>query len=178
MSWAPPGSALPAGASAGPEGGAPRSWPAAPPAPPRPESPAVAGSAAMAGWLVDGTQVSYIGQDCKAIPEFLGRKYGSIAKRLDLSFNLLRLPMITHMNLLLAVMLYPDGYSDEKAMWQTFDNMPLLKEMFITNIRRCQLCTARICERRPLEQLLQIFSRTSQAREDWASSRRSARFPD
>ncbi|KAM3834789.1 LOW QUALITY PROTEIN: leucine-rich melanocyte differentiation-associated protein [Vipera latastei] len=44
----------------------------------------------MAGRLVDGTQVSYIGQDCKAIPEFLGRKYGSIAKRLDLSFNLLR----------------------------------------------------------------------------------------
>ncbi|XP_070608114.1 leucine-rich melanocyte differentiation-associated protein [Erythrolamprus reginae] len=44
----------------------------------------------MAGRLVDGTQVSYIGQDCKAIPEFLGRKYGSVAKRLDLSFNLLR----------------------------------------------------------------------------------------
>ncbi|KAM6442184.1 leucine-rich melanocyte differentiation-associated protein [Liasis olivaceus] len=44
----------------------------------------------MAGLLVDGTQVSYIGQDCRAIPEFLGRKYGRIAKRLDLSFNLLR----------------------------------------------------------------------------------------
>ncbi|XP_032087412.1 leucine-rich melanocyte differentiation-associated protein [Thamnophis elegans] len=44
----------------------------------------------MAGRLVNGTQVSYIGQDCKEIPEFLGRKYGSIAKRLDLSFNLLR----------------------------------------------------------------------------------------
>nr|XP_060625094.1 leucine-rich melanocyte differentiation-associated protein [Anolis sagrei ordinatus] len=38
----------------------------------------------------NGTQVSYIGQDCKKIPEFLGRKYGNIAKRLDLSFNLLK----------------------------------------------------------------------------------------
>ncbi|XP_062831944.1 leucine-rich melanocyte differentiation-associated protein isoform X1 [Anolis carolinensis] len=37
-----------------------------------------------------GTQVSYIGQDCRKIPEFLGRKYGNIAKRLDLSFNLLK----------------------------------------------------------------------------------------
>nr|XP_056704274.1 leucine-rich melanocyte differentiation-associated protein [Euleptes europaea] len=34
--------------------------------------------------------VSYIGQDCREIPEFLGRNYGHIAKRLDLSFNLLR----------------------------------------------------------------------------------------
>nr|XP_020651823.1 leucine-rich repeat-containing protein C10orf11 homolog isoform X1 [Pogona vitticeps] len=44
----------------------------------------------MAGLVVNGTQVSYIGQDCKEIPEFLGRKYGNIARRLDLSFNLLR----------------------------------------------------------------------------------------
>ncbi|XP_057231856.1 leucine-rich melanocyte differentiation-associated protein [Malurus melanocephalus] len=35
-------------------------------------------------------QVSYISQDCEEIPEFLGRKYGHMAKRLDLSFNLLR----------------------------------------------------------------------------------------
>ncbi|KAF4794530.1 hypothetical protein TURU_101699 [Turdus rufiventris] len=34
--------------------------------------------------------VSYISQDCEEIPEFLGRKYGHMAKRLDLSFNLLR----------------------------------------------------------------------------------------
>ncbi|XP_053164941.1 leucine-rich melanocyte differentiation-associated protein-like [Hemicordylus capensis] len=46
--------------------------------------------AEMAGVVVNGTQVSYIGQDCKDIPEFLGRQYGYIAKRLDLSFNLLR----------------------------------------------------------------------------------------
>ncbi|XP_030059093.1 leucine-rich melanocyte differentiation-associated protein [Microcaecilia unicolor] len=39
--------------------------------------------------VVNETQVSYIGQDCKEIPEFLGRKYGHLAKRLDLSFNLL-----------------------------------------------------------------------------------------
>ncbi|KAF7247524.1 Leucine-rich melanocyte differentiation-associated protein [Varanus komodoensis] len=44
----------------------------------------------MEGAVLSGTQVSYIGQDCSKIPEFLGRKYGSIAKRLDLSFNLLR----------------------------------------------------------------------------------------
>lgn len=36
------------------------------------------------------SQVSYISQDCEEIPEFLGRKYGHMAKRLDLSFNLLR----------------------------------------------------------------------------------------
>ncbi|XP_032301181.1 leucine-rich melanocyte differentiation-associated protein isoform X3 [Coturnix japonica] len=35
-------------------------------------------------------EVSYISQDCEEIPEFLGRKYGHMAKRLDLSFNLLR----------------------------------------------------------------------------------------
>lgn len=34
--------------------------------------------------------MSYISQDCEEIPEFLGRKYGHMAKRLDLSFNLLR----------------------------------------------------------------------------------------
>ncbi|XP_029465378.1 leucine-rich melanocyte differentiation-associated protein [Rhinatrema bivittatum] len=39
--------------------------------------------------VINETQVSYIGQNCKEIPEFLGRKYGHLAKRLDLSFNLL-----------------------------------------------------------------------------------------
>lgn len=34
--------------------------------------------------------MSYIGQDCKEIPEFLGRQYGCVAKRLDLSCNLLK----------------------------------------------------------------------------------------
>ncbi|XP_076980935.1 leucine-rich melanocyte differentiation-associated protein isoform X9 [Tamandua tetradactyla] len=34
--------------------------------------------------------VSYIGQDCREIPESLGRDCGHFAKRLDLSFNLLR----------------------------------------------------------------------------------------
>ncbi|KAG6928733.1 leucine-rich melanocyte differentiation-associated protein, partial [Chelydra serpentina] len=43
----------------------------------------------MAGVVGNGAQVSFISQDCKEIPEFLGRKYGGIAKRLDLSFNLL-----------------------------------------------------------------------------------------
>ncbi|XP_054515416.1 leucine-rich melanocyte differentiation-associated protein isoform X2 [Pan paniscus] len=44
----------------------------------------------MAGLVVRGTQVSYIGQDCREIPEHLGRDCGHFAKRLDLSFNLLR----------------------------------------------------------------------------------------
>ncbi|XP_062436490.1 leucine-rich melanocyte differentiation-associated protein isoform X3 [Rhea pennata] len=44
----------------------------------------------MAGVAVNGAQVSYISQDCEEIPEFLGRIYGHMAKRLDLSFNLLR----------------------------------------------------------------------------------------
>ncbi|KAM4032095.1 leucine-rich melanocyte differentiation-associated protein isoform 2-T2 [Anomaloglossus baeobatrachus] len=39
---------------------------------------------------VTGTQVSYIGKDCTKIPSFLTQKYGRQAKRLDLSFNLLR----------------------------------------------------------------------------------------
>ncbi|CAO2590650.1 hypothetical protein LEMLEM_LOCUS5942, partial [Lemmus lemmus] len=43
----------------------------------------------MAGLVVSGTQVSYIGQDCREIPEQLSRDYGHFAKRLDLSFNLL-----------------------------------------------------------------------------------------
>ncbi|XP_062926234.1 leucine-rich melanocyte differentiation-associated protein isoform X2 [Mobula hypostoma] len=42
------------------------------------------------GVVVDGTQVSYIGQDCESIPELLGKNYGLFTKRLDLSFNLLR----------------------------------------------------------------------------------------
>lgn len=40
--------------------------------------------------FASNSQVSYISQDCEEIPEFLGRKYGHMAKRLDLSFNLLR----------------------------------------------------------------------------------------
>ncbi|XP_038348283.1 leucine-rich melanocyte differentiation-associated protein isoform X1 [Canis lupus familiaris] len=49
----------------------------------------------MAGLVVSGTQVSYIGQDCREIPEHLGRDCGHFAKRLDLSFNLLRETMET-----------------------------------------------------------------------------------
>ncbi|KAM4704452.1 LOW QUALITY PROTEIN: leucine-rich melanocyte differentiation-associated protein [Rhinophrynus dorsalis] len=40
--------------------------------------------------VVSETQVSYIGKDCTEIPAFLASKYGHLAKRLDLSFNLLR----------------------------------------------------------------------------------------
>ncbi|XP_066535384.1 leucine-rich melanocyte differentiation-associated protein [Hoplias malabaricus] len=40
--------------------------------------------------VVNETQVSYIGHDCEVIPDFLAAKYGSTAKRLDLSFNQLR----------------------------------------------------------------------------------------
>ncbi|XP_013372421.1 PREDICTED: leucine-rich repeat-containing protein C10orf11 homolog [Chinchilla lanigera] len=49
----------------------------------------------MAGLMVSGTQVSYIGQDCREIPEHLGRDCGHFAKRLDLSFNLLREEFLT-----------------------------------------------------------------------------------
>ncbi|XP_031761590.1 leucine-rich melanocyte differentiation-associated protein isoform X2 [Xenopus tropicalis] len=38
----------------------------------------------------DVSKISYIGKDCTKIPSFLSRKYGHLAKRLDLSFNLLR----------------------------------------------------------------------------------------
>ncbi|XP_068996022.1 leucine-rich melanocyte differentiation-associated protein [Embiotoca jacksoni] len=36
---------------------------------------------------LNGTQIGYIGHDCKDIPGFLGVTYGHFAKRLDLSFN-------------------------------------------------------------------------------------------
>ncbi|XP_060943681.1 leucine-rich melanocyte differentiation-associated protein [Limanda limanda] len=39
---------------------------------------------------LNGTQISFIGHDCKDIPDFLGDTYGHFARRLDLSFNLLR----------------------------------------------------------------------------------------
>jgi hypothetical protein len=42
-------------------------------------------------------QVSYIGQDCREIPEHLGRDCGHFAKRLDLSFNLLRYVTFTRL---------------------------------------------------------------------------------
>ncbi|KAG5831767.1 hypothetical protein ANANG_G00307270 [Anguilla anguilla] len=42
--------------------------------------------------VMNGTQISYIGHDCEDIPEFLGERYGRHARRLDLSFNLLRAP--------------------------------------------------------------------------------------
>lgn len=35
-------------------------------------------------------QLSFIGHDCKDIPNFLGETYGHFARRLDLSFNQLR----------------------------------------------------------------------------------------
>lgn len=35
-------------------------------------------------------QVSCIGHDWEDIPDFLGAKYGELARRLDLSFNQLR----------------------------------------------------------------------------------------
>ncbi|XP_030628477.1 leucine-rich melanocyte differentiation-associated protein [Chanos chanos] len=40
--------------------------------------------------VVNGAQVSFIGHDCEDIPEFLGLRYGALARRLDLSFNRLR----------------------------------------------------------------------------------------
>ncbi|KAM9365600.1 leucine-rich melanocyte differentiation-associated protein [Pholidichthys leucotaenia] len=39
---------------------------------------------------VNGTQISYIGHNCKEIPGFLGDRYGHFARRLDVSFNQLR----------------------------------------------------------------------------------------
>uniref|UniRef100_A0A3B3ZRE9 Uncharacterized protein n=1 Tax=Periophthalmus magnuspinnatus TaxID=409849 RepID=A0A3B3ZRE9_9GOBI len=45
----------------------------------------------MAGSIaLSGTQISYIGNDCREIPEYIGKTYGHFAKRLDLSFNQLR----------------------------------------------------------------------------------------
>uniref|UniRef100_A0A8C4NHV6 Leucine-rich melanocyte differentiation-associated protein n=1 Tax=Dicentrarchus labrax TaxID=13489 RepID=A0A8C4NHV6_DICLA len=55
---------------------------------------------------LNGTQISYIGHDCKNIPDFLGDRYGKFARRLDLSFNQLRslagLKMFTELEELVA----------------------------------------------------------------------------
>ncbi|XP_068183542.1 leucine-rich melanocyte differentiation-associated protein [Antennarius striatus] len=55
---------------------------------------------------LNGTQISFIGHDCKDIPNFLGDKYGHFARRLDLSFNQLRsltgLKMFTELEELVA----------------------------------------------------------------------------
>ncbi|XP_052428127.1 leucine-rich melanocyte differentiation-associated protein-like [Carassius gibelio] len=40
--------------------------------------------------VVNGSQVSCIGHDWEDIPDFLGAKYGEVARRLDLSFNQMR----------------------------------------------------------------------------------------
>ncbi|CAM4727573.1 unnamed protein product [Leuciscus chuanchicus] len=40
--------------------------------------------------VVNGSQVSCIGLDWEDIPDFIGAKYGELARRLDLSFNQLR----------------------------------------------------------------------------------------
>ncbi|XP_055026557.2 leucine-rich melanocyte differentiation-associated protein isoform X2 [Misgurnus anguillicaudatus] len=40
--------------------------------------------------VVNGSQVSCIGHDLEDIPDFLGIKYGELARRLDLSFNQLK----------------------------------------------------------------------------------------
>lgn len=50
---------------------------------------------ALSRWVISisvplNFQVSYVGQNCREIPEYLGRDFGHFAKRLDLSFNLLR----------------------------------------------------------------------------------------
>ncbi|CAH1246237.1 Hypp7686 [Branchiostoma lanceolatum] len=42
------------------------------------------------GPILEGTQLSYLGHECEAIPEFLGQEYGQFVKRLDLSFNRIR----------------------------------------------------------------------------------------
>ncbi|KAM9847562.1 leucine-rich melanocyte differentiation-associated protein [Aulostomus maculatus] len=39
---------------------------------------------------LNGTHISYIGHDCKEVPDILGDTYGQFATRLDLSFNQLR----------------------------------------------------------------------------------------
>ncbi|XP_047207487.1 leucine-rich melanocyte differentiation-associated protein isoform X2 [Girardinichthys multiradiatus] len=41
-------------------------------------------------FVLNGTQVSYIGHDSEDIPHSLGERYGKLAKRVDLSFNQLR----------------------------------------------------------------------------------------
>ncbi|XP_068597825.1 leucine-rich melanocyte differentiation-associated protein [Brachionichthys hirsutus] len=55
---------------------------------------------------LNGTQISFIGHDCKDIPNFLGDEYGHFARRLDLSFNQLRslagLKMFTELEELVA----------------------------------------------------------------------------
>lgn len=66
--------------------------------------------------FTSNSQVSYISQDCEEIPEFLGRKYGHMAKRLDLSFNLLR---------------YVAIYRFPSAIWDTNSKCRIFIYLFI-----------------------------------------------
>ncbi|CAN0167137.1 unnamed protein product [Bubo scandiacus] len=63
------------------------------------------------------SQVSFISQDCEEIPEFLGTKYGHMAKRLDLSFNLLRYVAMNR-----DVLLWKSA--PESLMATVFDSLP------------------------------------------------------
>jgi hypothetical protein len=51
--------------------------------------------------LTNGSELSFIGQECSVIPSSLGRTYGEIVTRLDMSFNCLRsiqgLEMFSHL---------------------------------------------------------------------------------
>jgi len=40
--------------------------------------------------VLNGCQLSYVGQEAESIPGIIGRKYGKVVKRLDLSYNQLR----------------------------------------------------------------------------------------
>ncbi|CAH3143847.1 unnamed protein product [Pocillopora meandrina] len=40
--------------------------------------------------MLNGTQLSFVGQEAESIPGIIGRKYGKVTTRLDLSYNQLR----------------------------------------------------------------------------------------
>lgn len=84
-------------------------------------------------------QVSYIGQDCREIPEHLGRDCGHFAKRLDLSFNLLRYVTFTRCRPGLGgpVLLGTLGLADESQMFQLHIGCPFIQQKALRGVESC-----------------------------------------
>jgi len=73
--------------------------------------------------LTNGTELSFIGQELPVIPGFLGKTYGEIVTRLDLSFNYLRslqgVEMFSHLDELIL----DNNQLDDKVHFPTSDTL-------------------------------------------------------
>ncbi|RXN24816.1 leucine-rich repeat-containing C10orf11-like protein [Labeo rohita] len=89
--------------------------------------------------VVNGSQVSCIGHDWEDIPDFLGEKYGEVARRLDLSFNQLRVRYRTesmrHQNAPTLEEREEVGYPHEPPFSDRQPRLPLHRQ-YASDLRR------------------------------------------